>query len=148
MRSFSSALVSVPPLAAVVLVGAYLVVETVAPGTVTAPRPQNLAEAVVRENVPGTIEWLDAGGDINAPQVVRAGVFDARSHRVTPIEAALMARRMDLVHVLVAAGADVSRAPRAACLAQTLLPQALPALGLGNLEPREGSLDDCLPPTP
>lgn len=116
------------PLVGLTAVGTYLGVEYARPGTLTAPRPRTVPEAVAAGNPAQVLEMMAQGADLNAPAHVRAGLLDEREHDLTPIEAAILARRPELLALLLRSGADPLRAPAAPCLAGTYLPEALPLL--------------------
>jgi hypothetical protein len=119
-------------------------VESVRPGTLTAPRPQTIPEAIVVGNGPLALEMIAQGLDVNAPAVVRSGIYDQGEYELTPLEAALLAQRIEIVRLLVRTGADVSPSARAACLASTRLPDALPVLGFVATAPPAGGYSACL----
>ena len=143
-RLFEPAVVlSVPPLAGIGLVAIYLIVESARPGTLTATRPETIPEAIVMGNGPRALEMMAGGFDINAPARIRPGILDRREYMVTPMEAALMMRRMEVVRLLVRTGIDMSRSKLAPCLARERLPEALPLLGIPEASPDAGEASDC-----
>ena len=137
------AILALPPLAGLLVVAIYVTIESVRPGTFTAPAPQTIAEAVIVGNGPRALEMIAEGQDVNGAGYVRPGVFGETGYDVTPIEAALLSQRIEVVRLLVRTGADVSRSTRAACLARTRLPEALPVLGLEPAEPVAGGFPAC-----
>jgi hypothetical protein len=136
-------ILSVPPLVGVALVALYLTVESVRPGTLTQPRPETIPEAIALGNGPRALEMMAEGFDIDAPARIRAGVLDHVEYEVTPLEAALMMQRMEVVRLLVRTGVDVSRSTRAPCLARERLPEALPLLGVSPAGEPAGAGADC-----
>jgi hypothetical protein len=138
-----SVLVSLPPAAGILAMVMYLTVESVRPGMFTTPQPESMAEAIVLGNGPRAVEMIAEGHDVNAGGIVRAGMFDEGEYVVTPLEAALLSQRIEVVRLLLASGADVSRSPRAPCLARTRLPEATPLLGLPDNPPSAGGFAAC-----
>jgi hypothetical protein len=139
-------LVALPPLAGLALLLVYLVVEGARPGTFTAPRPATIPEAIVVGNGPRALEMIAEGVDVDARALVRRGMMDEFEYEVTPLEAALMAQRIEVVRLLLAAGARVDRSPRAACLAHARLPEALPVLGLEPTRAATEEFHACFAP--
>jgi hypothetical protein len=136
------------PLGGIALVAAYLVVESLLPGTLTRPRPLTIPEAIVMGNGPRALEMIAEGLDMNARALVRPGVFDQTAHDETahdwtPLEAAILSQRLEIVRLLVRSGADVSHAEDVRCLAETHLPDALPILGLSSRGSTGGSTAEC-----
>lgn len=121
----------------------YLTIESVRPGTFTAPQPESIAEAIVVGNGPRALEMIAEGHDVNAGGVVRAGMFDRAEYVVTPLEAALLSQRIEVVRLLLASGADATRSPHASCLARTRLPEAIPLLGLPDNQPTSADFAAC-----
>jgi len=132
-----------PPLVAIVLLTAYVTIESVYPGAFTAPRPETISEAIVVGNAPRALEMMAEGLNVDAPARVRPGMFDAREYEVTPLEAALLSRRMETVGLLLHAGADVARSKRLSCLVRERMPDAGPLLGITPSEPPTGDLQTC-----
>jgi hypothetical protein len=65
-----------------------------------------LSEAAAQRDAGEVARQLSAGADPNAPYLVRAGMLERESVMLTPIEAARMAGRDDIVAILVDAGAS------------------------------------------
>ncbi len=147
-----SAVLSIPPLAGIVILGLYVAIEAIAPGAMTAPRPANIPEAIVAGNGPRALEMLAEGDDVNASASVRPALIDQLQpglsaqapFDVTPLEAALLAQRIEVVRLLVGNGAEIRRSPRAACLARERLPEAFSVLGLLPADPEIDGLRTCL----
>lgn len=145
---------SFPPLAGIALLAIYLTVESVRPGTLTAPRPETIPEAIVVGNIPLALEMIAKGLDVNAPARVRAGMFYQpvfamqvqQDYTLTPLEAGLLTQRIEVVGLLLRTGAGLSQSNRAACLARERLPEALPLLGIPAPEPEAGGAGACLAP--
>ncbi len=133
----------IAPLAGVIGLVVYLVVEAMVPGVFTAPRPETLPEAILQENAPGTLDFVLQGFSVDRPARVRAGIFDDREYVMTPIEAAIVVRRLEIVRLLMRAGASVRTSPRAECLARVRLPEALAALGLPVAKPLDADFGEC-----
>jgi hypothetical protein len=136
--------IAVPPLVGIAVLVIYLGVESIRPGTLTAPRPQNIAEAIVVGNGPMALELMAGGADIDAAAPVRAGLMGDDAYDVTPIEAALLAGRPEIVRLLVRTGADPSRSRRVPCLARISAPELLPMLGLPPAAPDGREISACL----
>lgn len=136
-------LLTLMPLLGVGVLAVYLIGETARPGTFTRLPPETIPEAIVVGNGPRALEMLADGVDVNARARIRPGMLGAAEYQVTPVEAALLAQRIEVVRLLLRNGADVSRSPLAACLARAGLPEALPLLGLPPAEPIAGGPDAC-----
>ncbi len=139
------------------LLAAYVVLESVHPGALTAPRPETIPEAIVVGNGPRALEMMAEGHDVDREALVRSemlyqaqsGLVGQGPFEVTPLEAALMAQRIEVVGLLMHTGVDVSRSTRAACLARARLPEALPLLGIDASEasaPAAGGVLTCFVP--
>jgi hypothetical protein len=116
----------------------YVLVEAVRPGTFTAPPPANIPAAIVVGNGPMALELMAGGADVNAPAPIRFGALGPGEHEVTPLEAAVLSQRPEIVRLLLRTGAEQSRSHRAVCLARIRLPEVLPLLGIsdGERDPR------------
>ena len=80
----------------------------------------SLAEAAALRDAGDVARQLAAGADPNAVFPVRGGVLDALPMRVTPLEAAVEARRAEIVSLLLARGAKPADIEwiRLSCLAR------------------------------
>ncbi len=149
---------SVPPLVGLTILAAYVALESVCPGALTAPRPRTMPEAIMVGNGPRVLEMMAEGLDVNSPAPVRPellyqlqppGVMGQSAFAVTPLEAALLSQRIEVVGLLMRTGANVSRSMLAPCLARERLPEALPLLGLEAAHPSApatGGLSACFAP--
>ena len=102
------ALVAVPPILAAI---AWLAVLAIAGLTGRHPiwslEPRNLAEAVAFREAGAVVRLVDAGADPNRPDEVRARVILPESAMLTPIEAAVAARQVEMVQLLLELGASI-----------------------------------------
>lgn len=128
-RRDARALLFAAPVVAFALVMTYLVAEAIRPGSFSAPRLRTISEAVAAGNAGQALEMMSQGASIDAVGHVREGVFEAGAYDVTPIEAAILTRRVEAVRLLIRSGADSARSKLAVCLARRRLPEALPLLG-------------------
>jgi len=142
-------LVFVGPVVATAVVGAYLAIESLHPGTLTAPRLATMSEAIAAGNAGQALEMMANGADVDAIATIRPGILDGSAHETTPLEAAILARRIESVRLLLRSGADPARTKRLPCLARERLPEAMPLFGLSGGDP-EGpiaapgeALHDC-----
>lgn len=119
------------PLLGVLFVVAYVLVETVRPGTMAAPVLETVPEAIAAGHPARALELLADGADINQPARVRAGVVrpGRAAYDVTPLEAAVLVQRSEAVRLLLRSGADPARSPMAICLARYRLPEVLVLFG-------------------
>ena len=123
------------PLFGVVFVVLYLMIETARPGTIAAPRFQNISEAIAGGNPALALEMMAAGASVDAVGHVRLGVFGSSAYEVTPLEAAMLTQRLDSAALLLRSGAVIAKSSRAECLARRRLPEALPLLGISAEQP-------------
>lgn len=72
----------------------------------------SLSEAATLEDIASVVQMIRHGADPSAPAPVRAGVLRAHAVRVTPVEAAVDARRADVLRVLLGNGATLSAPAR------------------------------------
>ena len=130
------------PLLGFVLLGAYLAIEAIRPGTLTAPPATTVSEAVAGGDAARALELVAAGADLNRPWPVRAGWLGPEAVELTPLDAAVASGRVELVALLLRAGADPVRAPDAICRARQILPAAIPLLA-GSEPDVEARLAGC-----
>jgi len=125
-------LIAIPPLLGIAVLLIYVLVESVRPGAFTAPRPANIPAAIVAGNGPMALELMAGGADVNAPAPIRFGPLGPGAYEVTPLEAAVLSQRPEIVRLLLRTGAEQSRSRRAVCLARIRLPEVLPLLGISD----------------
>ncbi|MEQ1757954.1 MAG: hypothetical protein ABL986_06510 [Vicinamibacterales bacterium] len=122
-------LLTMGPVLATGLVALYLLIETVRPWTLAARPPDTIAEAVAWGNAAQALEMMARGADVDAVSHVRPGLIDVVAFDVTPVEAAILSRQIEMTALLLRSGADPTRSRLAVCLARARFPQALPLLG-------------------
>jgi hypothetical protein len=127
-------LIALPPLTGIALLVIYVLVESGRPGTFTAPRPANIPAAIVAGNGPMALELMAQGADVNAAAPIRFALLGPGEHQVTPLEAAVLSQRPEVVRLLLRTGAERTRSRRAVCLARIRLPEVLPLLGVSDAE--------------
>lgn len=80
-------------------------------GGLWPPDDVTLAEAVATRNTAEALRLIEHGADLNAPSRVRAGLLTSNYDvSVTPLEAAVGAKRADVLRMLLANGATVDAA--------------------------------------
>ena len=67
--------------------------------------PTNVAEAAALRDGGAIVRRVWAGEDVNAAAEVRAGIIASEVRTLTPVEAALSARRPEIVRLLIYLGA-------------------------------------------
>lgn len=107
--------VALPPLALAALTVAMLLAAVAGRHPMWHVPEFNLSEAAGSRDAASVVWLILRGEDPNAPRAVRAGIIDTRQYpSMTPIEAALESRRVEIVHLLLQRGAVVDEARRAA----------------------------------
>ena len=135
------------PTAVIVLVAAVLVLEAVGFEPVWFEPPVTLSEAAALRDSGMVLRLIRSGEDPNRRTHVRIGILRSRPYEMTPLEAAVAARRRDVVSLLEANGARVDETTRArlVCFAEDM--------GAGDivayLHPGDGVVDcDGVPKVP
>jgi hypothetical protein len=118
-----------PPVAAFLLLSTYLVSEALGFRGLARPEAQTVSEAAALGEAARALQLIAAGQQVNAPQHVRTDFLDAGAYDVTPVEAAILGRHVELVRLLERAGVRPSDTVRAVCFARARLPEVLPDLG-------------------
>jgi ankyrin repeat protein len=81
------------------------------------PLPEvTLAEAVVTRDYAEIVRLIEHGADPNQPARVRVDMLNSAEHTLTPLEAAVGTRAIELVRLLVRHGASVGSGSSRACL--------------------------------
>jgi hypothetical protein len=119
----------VPPLVAFLLLSVYVVVEAIGYRGLARPEAETPAEAAALGHAARTLQLIEEGQNPNRPQQVRTGFLDAGEYELRPLEAAILARRAELVRLLLRVGASSFDTSRASCFARARLPEVLPDLG-------------------
>ena len=119
----------VPPVAALLLVAAYLVAESFGFRGFAPTEATTASEAAAMGYAARTLQLIADGQDPNQPQHVAAGVLDAGEYEMRPLEAAILGRHEELVRLLQRSGAARFDLARAICFARARLPEVLPDLG-------------------
>jgi hypothetical protein len=110
-----------PAVALIALVAGMLVAEAAGWPLVWFETPMTMAEAAGLRDPATVLAKIRQGEDPNRRVQVRAGVFSDHPAMLTPLEAAVLGRRLDVIQLLVANGAVVDAGNRAvlACRART-----------------------------
>lgn len=109
------------PAVALVLVSMALLVSAAAGRHPRLTRlPMNMSEAAAMRDGATIIRLIDEGEDPHAARPIAAGMLFGRPVTLTPLEAAIAARRAEVVDILLwrTNGADAQTVARARCLAQ------------------------------
>ena len=86
-----------------------------------APQPVNISEAAALRDAATVVRLIGRGADPLEPHPVRAGALFDRAVTVTPLEAAVAARRAEVVDAILSARPPGAAAwQRAACLANSV----------------------------
>ena len=120
--------VAIPPLAAFVLVAAYLLAESFGFRGLAAPEANTVAEAAAMGPAARALQLMNAGQNPNEPQRISSGVLDSNAYELRPLEAAIAGRHVEMVRLLQRSGAAQFDLTRAICLAEARLPEVLPDL--------------------
>lgn len=142
-RTPLSVRVAVPPVAAFLLLAAYVAAEATGFRALARPEAETVAEAAALGHAARTLSLIAQGQDVNARMRVRAGLIDRTEHDLTPLEAAIAGRHAELVRLLLRSGAttgDTDRV-RALCLARMRLPEILTDIGGSGEADADGSAD-------
>jgi hypothetical protein len=112
------AIVTLPPVASLVLLAGLIVGEAFRFRPFSAEPAATVSEAAATGAAARAVQLVRQGQDPNRRWPVRAGVLDPERHDLTPIDAAILGRRAEMIGVLRGAGALVADLERAACLAR------------------------------
>jgi hypothetical protein len=125
----SVVLIVVLPALAVGVVAVILAAEAIGVHPWATPRPVTISEAAVLGAAYQAVHLIRQGQDPNAVAHVRAGLVDGDAYNVTPIDAAILGRRTEMITLLRANGARVTNAARSVCLANAVgMPDAVALL--------------------
>jgi len=119
----------VPPLVAFLLVSFYVLSEAIGYRGLAQTEADTAAEAAALGHAARTLQLIEEGQNPNQPQHVRPNFLDGGEYEIRPLEAAIVARRAELVRLLVRVGATSFDRSRALCLARLRLPEVLADLG-------------------
>ena len=120
----------VPPAAALVFILAGFGAEAAGFRAWASPVASNVSEAAAMGEAARLVELIQQGQDPNRSWPVAEGRLDSGRYDVTPIDAAIMGRTVQMVRLLQRHGATTPNPEHAACLARLRgLPEALPLLG-------------------
>lgn len=100
------------PLALAVVTVVMLAAATAGRHPLWTPQRLNLTEAAAARDVATVAAMLERGEDAAVPQRVRPPLLDGLDRAVTPLEAGVLARRLEVVHVLLAHGTPVDQTTR------------------------------------
>ena len=84
------------------------------------PEVLNMAEAAAARDVSTVAALIERGEDPNVPQLVRPPLLDGVNRAMTPLEAGVVARRMEVVGLLLAHGAAPGPEIRLALVCEAL----------------------------
>src|SRR5262245_51142639 len=127
----------VPPLAAFLLLSVYVAAEALGYRGIARPDGATAAETAALGYAARTVELIAEGQNPNQLLHVRAGFLDSRDYELRPLEAAVLARHVELVRLLLRSGAARFDMSRAVCFARVRLPGVLPDLGAAASDARE-----------
>jgi hypothetical protein len=80
----------------------------------------NMAEAAAARDISTVAALLDRGEDPNRPRPIRPPLLDGSDRAMTPLEAGVRARRLEVVHLLLSRGAVPDPATRAALICDAM----------------------------
>jgi hypothetical protein len=123
-----------------VVLAAYVGAEAMGFRGLAAPEGETISEAAVLGHAARVLELIAAGQDPNGHYPVDPTVLDAGGRELTPLEAAILGRRPELLRLLRRSGAT-QPGPRAVCLARARLPEVLPDLGADSTASADSSVD-------
>lgn len=110
-----------PPLLATALLLGLIVSEAAGVRIGTFPEPTTVSEALALGDAAAAVAMIRAGRDPNERSVVGTGLLDShRSVRVTPLQAAVLARRPEFIGLMLRHGARVDESQRLACLVRAV----------------------------
>ena len=113
------------PPAAAILAAAWVLAGWVLGTNPFWPVPElNVAEAAAVRDHAEVVRLIEAGQDPNRAWPVRVDIIDGNAHMMTPLEAAVRIRRLELVKLLVRHGAAITPATRAALIERAALVEA------------------------
>jgi len=129
VRSLPMLVMTLPPVAAFVLVGGFFGAEAVGLRPLSS-EPANLSEAVAIGAAARALRLIAAGEDPNQRHPIGEGVLGSISYEVDAIDAAILGRRPEMIPVLLDHGAAVTDRQRSVCLVRALsYPEVLPLIG-------------------
>jgi hypothetical protein len=124
-----AARMAVPPLVGFLLVSVYVIAEALGLHAFVRAAGDTVSEAAAAGHAARALQLIDEGQDPNARHHVREGFLDHDGHDLTPVEAAILGRRPELVRLLERSGATHTDSARASCFARLRLPELLPEFG-------------------
>ena len=106
-----------PTLIAVAALVTFVTLEASGHTPLATPPPVNVAEAVAWGDAARAVAFIRVGQDPNRRWPVREGVLDLRGEvHVTPVQAAILSRRPELVGLMLRNGARLDNGTAHACL--------------------------------
>ena len=104
-RPIIATVAAIPPVLLACAVALMLVAGIAGRHPMWRPETFNMAEAAAARDVATIAAMLDRGEDPNASRSMRPRLLDDASKSMTPLEAAVAAGRLEVVHLLLARGA-------------------------------------------
>jgi hypothetical protein len=117
------------PVLTLVVIAAILAGEAIGVHPWASPPPATVSEAAAIGAAYQAIALIRQGQDPSAAGQLPPGVIDRNGYNLTPIDAAIVGRRLEMIALLRAHGAQTTHPGRSVCLAHaTGLPEAVPLL--------------------
>jgi hypothetical protein len=129
-----------PPVVAFLLLSAYVVAESLGFRGLARPEGDTVAEAAALGHAARTLQLMAEGQNPNEPSHIRSGFLDSGEYQLMPLEAAILARHVELVRLLLRMGDARFDTTSAICFARARLPEALPDLGASPFQSSDAPL--------
>ena len=141
MATGPAARMAAPPLVGFVLIAGYVIAEALGFHALARPAGDTVSEAAALGQAARALQLIDEGQDPNGRQHVREGFLDHDGLELTPIDAAILGRRPELVRLLQRSGATHWDSARTACFARLRLPQVLADVGATSVDAPDRDAD-------
>jgi hypothetical protein len=129
-------LLALPPVAATLGLAIVACAELAGSDPLTMGAPRSVSEAIAMRDPAGAARLVESGADVNAIELIRAGVLFDRPLLATPSETAVIVDQAPMLEFLASRGAAVPR-DRLTCLATDL--------GARSVRPQLGDASSCRP---